>query len=47
MVRSALSKVMWVGGATVSLAGLAVIVALVFGAASAALGADGVHGERE
>jgi hypothetical protein len=41
MLRSATSKVMWVGRATVFLVGLAVILALVFGAASAALGADG------
>jgi hypothetical protein len=41
MVRSVVSKVMWVGRATVFLVGLAVILALVFGAASAALGANG------
>ena len=41
MLRSAASKVMWVGRATVFLVGLAVILALVFGAASAALGANG------
>ncbi len=41
MLRSAASKVMWVGRATVFLAGLAVILALVFGMASTALGADG------
>jgi hypothetical protein len=41
MLRSAVSKVMWVGRATVFLVGLAVILALVFGAASAALGANG------
>ncbi len=41
MVRSVVSKVMWVGRATVFLVGLAVIGALVFGAASAALGANG------
>ncbi len=34
MFRSAASKVMWVGRATVFLVGLAVILALVFGAAS-------------
>jgi hypothetical protein len=41
MVRSAFSKVMWVGRATVFLVGLAVMLALVLGVASAALGADG------
>ncbi len=41
MIRSAASKVMWVGKATVFLVGLSVILALVFGVASAALGADG------
>jgi hypothetical protein len=41
MIKSATSKVMWVGRATVFLVGLAVILALVFGAASAALGANG------
>lgn len=41
MVRSAASKIMWVGKATAFLVGLAVILALVFGAASAALGANG------
>jgi hypothetical protein len=41
MIRSAASKVMWVGRATVFLVGLAVILALVFGAASMALGANG------
>jgi hypothetical protein len=41
MLRSAASKVMWVGRATVFLVGLAVILAVVFGAASAALGANG------
>jgi hypothetical protein len=40
MIRSAASKVMWVGRATVFLVGLAVILALVFGAASVAFGAD-------
>ena len=34
-------KIMWIGRATVFLVGLAVILALVFGAASAALGANG------
>jgi hypothetical protein len=41
MVRSALSKVMWVGRATVFLVGLAVIVGVVFGLASTAFGANG------
>jgi hypothetical protein len=39
MVRSAARKVMWVGRATVFMVGLAVILALVFGVATAALGA--------
>jgi hypothetical protein len=41
MLRSVANKVMWVGRATVFLVGLAVILALVFGAASTALGANG------
>lgn len=41
MLRSAASKVMWVGRATVFLVGLSVILALVFGVASSALGANG------
>ncbi|HJQ30298.1 MAG TPA: pertactin-like passenger domain-containing protein [Rubrobacter sp.] len=41
MLRSTASKVMWVGRATVFLVGLSVILALIFGAASAALGANG------
>ena len=41
MVRNVFSKVMWVGRATVFFVGLAVILALVFGVASTALGADG------
>jgi hypothetical protein len=41
MVKSAVGKVVWIGRATVFLVGLAVILALVFGLASAALGADG------
>jgi hypothetical protein len=41
MLRSTASKVMWVGRATVFLVGLAVILALVFGVASMALGANG------
>lgn len=40
-MRGAISKVMWVGRATVFLVGLAVILALVFGAASTALGKNG------
>ncbi len=41
VIKSTASKVMWVGKATVFLVGLAVILALVFGVASRALGADG------
>ena len=41
MVRSAVSKVMWVGRATVFLVGLSVILALLFGVASAAFGSNG------
>jgi hypothetical protein len=41
MFRSAASKVMWVGRATVFMVGLTVILALVLGVASTALGADG------
>ncbi len=41
MIRSAASKVMWVGRATVFLVGLAVILALVFGVASMAFARDG------
>jgi hypothetical protein len=41
MLRNAASKVMWVGRATVFLVGLAVILALVFGVATTALGANG------
>lgn len=40
-MRGAASKVMWVGRATVFLVGLAVILALVFGVATTALGANG------
>jgi hypothetical protein len=40
-MKSAVSKVMWVGRATVFLVGLAVILALVVGVASAAFGANG------
>jgi hypothetical protein len=41
MLRNAASKVMWVGRATVFMVGLAVILALVLGVATAALGANG------
>jgi hypothetical protein len=41
MFRSAVSKVMWVGRATVFLVGLAVILALLFGVASMAFARDG------
>ena len=41
MARSAFSKVMWVGRATVFMVGLAVILALLFGVATTALGATG------
>lgn len=41
MLRSTVSKVMWVGRATVFLVGLAVILALALGVASIALGANG------
>ena len=41
MLRNAARKVMWVGRATVFLVGLAVILALVLGVATAALGANG------
>jgi hypothetical protein len=41
VLRSAASKVMWVGRATVFLMGLAMILALIVGAASAAFGANG------
>jgi hypothetical protein len=42
MLRSALSKVMWVGRATVFLVGLAVILALAVGLATAALAGTSV-----
>jgi hypothetical protein len=42
MLRSTVSKVMWVGRATVFLVGLAVIVAVVLGVATAALAGTGV-----
>jgi hypothetical protein len=41
MLRRAASKVMWVGRATVFMVGLAVILALVLGVATTALGANG------
>lgn len=41
MIRSTASKVMWVGRATVFLVGLAVILALVLGVATTAMGANG------
>jgi hypothetical protein len=41
MLRNAASRVMWVGRATVFFVGLAVILALVFGVTSMALGANG------
>lgn len=41
MAKSVVGRVMWVGRATVFLVGLAVILALVLGVASAAFGANG------
>jgi hypothetical protein len=41
MARSAFSKVMWVGRATIFMVGLAVVLALLFGVATTALGATG------
>lgn len=41
MVRSAVSKMMWVSRATVFLVGLAVILGVVFGVASTAFGSNG------
>ena len=41
MIKSIASKVMWVGRATVFLVGLAVILAMVLGVATSALGANG------
>ena len=41
MSRSAFSTVMWVGRATVFMVGLAVVLALLFGVATTALGATG------
>ena len=42
MLRTKVSKVMWVGRATVLLVGLAVILAAVLGVATAALAGTGV-----
>ena len=41
MVRTIFHKVMWVGKAAVFTAGMAMILALVFGVATTALGATG------
>ncbi len=41
MIRSVVGKVMWVGRATVFLVGLAVVLALMFGVATAALAGNG------
>lgn len=41
MIRSAASTVMWVGRVTVFFVGLAVVLALLFGVATAALGTTG------
>ena len=41
MLRTASAKIAWVGKATVFLVGLSVILALVFGVATSALGANG------
>ena len=41
MIRSTASKVMWVGRATVFLVGLSVILAVVLGVATSAMGANG------
>ena len=41
MLRSTVSKVMWVGRATVFLVGLSMMLAVVLGVASVALGANG------
>ncbi len=41
MSRNVASKVMWVGRATVFLGGLSVVLALVLGVATTALGANG------
>jgi hypothetical protein len=41
MLRNAVGKVLWMGRATSTIVGLALMLALAIGAASAALGADG------
>ena len=41
MLRNTASKVMWVGRATVFLVGVAIILALAFGVATTAMGANG------
>jgi len=41
MLRSAVSKAMWVGRAASAVVGLAIVLALLFGVATAAFGADG------
>lgn len=41
MIRSAVSKALWVGRATSAVVGLAIVLALVVGIASAAFGANG------
>jgi hypothetical protein len=41
MMRTAASKVMWIGKATIFLVGLSVILALIFGVASTAFSANG------
>lgn len=41
MLRSAIDKLMWAGKATVFMMGLALMLALIFGMASAAFGANG------
>jgi hypothetical protein len=43
MIKSALGKVMWLGRTTVFVVGLAVILAMVVGVASAAFGANGAN----
>src|SRR5829696_988403 len=44
MLKSAVGKIMWVGRATIFLVGLAVILALMFGAASTAFAHGGYKG---
>src|SRR5215211_1334045 len=41
MLRTVFGKVMWVGRATIFMVGLAMVLALVFGVATTALGATG------